>query len=214
MALFPAAHHDNRASSHTFCLSGEKEGTILIRAPATVARTWACFCRASCKVGLSQAPIKTLLRNPSLSFSVTLLGGLSCETMCVLSPSPGFPSLICLCDKHSEHCQQSAHTHRFAHTRTDTHCGIRFPVCHTRQHVCFYLNHVLPPPRRPISYWSEPLTNTAVGLVGNEWNRKRRVFLLQDLHPKLTCRTNNASTESEEEEGGGKQALISNIVGI
>lgn len=102
--------------SHTHSVYLERGGTILICATATVSHTLACFSLASCPVGLSQPPIKILLHNPSLS--VTLLHMLSCETMWVLLPSPGFTSLICLYDKYSEPCQQSAHTAHTAHRHT------------------------------------------------------------------------------------------------
>lgn len=125
--------------SHTHSVYLERGGTILICATATVSHTLACFSLASCPVGLSQPPIKILLHNPSLS--VTLLHMLSCETMWVLLPSPGFTSLICLCDKYSVTLSTASRVHI---QHTDTHCGIQFPVCHTRQHVCFYLNHILP----------------------------------------------------------------------
>lgn len=114
--LFAAAHHDNRTFSHTHSAYERRDDSDLCSSYSL--SYLACVCRASCPVGFPQPPIKTLPRNPSLS--VTLL------RMCVLLPSPDFPSLTRLYDKYSEYCQQSAHTTLTNHAHTHTHTLVGF----------------------------------------------------------------------------------------
>lgn len=118
-------------------------------------------------------------------FFIIPLSSLHCSVCCpvkkfVLLPLPGFTSLICPYDKYSEYCQQSARTHSFVNTGTNTLWDSVPCLSHTSACVCFYLNHVLPL-NSLIFYWSESLTHTWpwVYLVMSG-TKKRQVFLLQD----------------------------------
>lgn len=180
-------------SSHPHSVYLERGGTILTCARATVSHTLACDDRASCPVGLSQPPIKTLLHNPSLlvtRYYVVLWKNVFC---CLYLDSPRWSlpmtSTLNIASRVHVHTALSIHAH--------THCGIQFPVCHTRQHVCFYLNHVLPFRvwfSTGLNLWH---THMAVGLLSNEWNKKKTSVSPAGLHPELNCRTNKTSTESK-----------------